>query len=436
MKNKKGFTLIELLLTGTLVAIISIIVVPNIISTYKKSKENEYKRFLNDLFLSTEAYIQKHSDEYEELKNVSGKAYVYVDQLLNSRYLKSTLYDTKNNKKIKEETDFTVEVTKKEDGTYAYKLYEERIVPEVCEYNIGNEWTFDYTGNEQEFIVPCSGKYKLETWGAQGGSGIYNSKGSDGGYGAYATGEIYLSNDILYINVGGHGIANKLIDGIELGGYNGGGNSVGSDAFRLGGEQSYGSGGGATHIAKITGLLKELENNKDDIIMVSGGGGGSTWYYVNARNTFYGTGGDAGGIEGNASSNNYNREGNNQISLGGAQNKSALTGSNDIYGGFGYGGSGTYFNYSSNTSYTIAGSGAGAGWYGGNANRNITGSGGGSSYIGNALLSNKVMYCYNCKESSELNTKTISTTNVSLSPISNYAKQGNGYAKITYLGNQ
>lgn len=62
------------------------------------------------------------------------------------------------------------------------------------------------------------------------------------------------------------------------------------------------------------------------------------------------------------------------------------------------------------------------------------GGGGGSSYIGNSLLTDKVMYCYNCEESTEESTKTISTTNVSEEAISNYVKQGNGYAKITYLG--
>jgi len=45
------------------------------------------------------------------------------------------------------------------------------------------------------------------------------------------------------------------------------------------------------------------------------------------------------------------------------------------------------------------------------------------------------MYCYNCEESTDESTKTVSTTNVSETPISNYAKKGNGYAKITYIGN-
>ena len=61
--------------------------------------------------------------------------------------------------------------------------------------------------------------------------------------------------------------------------------------------------------------------------------------------------------------------------------------------------------------------------------------GGGSGYIGNSLLSNKVMYCYKCTASSSENTKTISTDNVSSTPISNYAKKGNGYVKIKQVVN-
>ena len=80
---------------------------------------------------------------------------------------------------------------------------------------VGTVWTFDYTGKEQEFITPCSGNYKVELWGAQGGSisGVaYNSDGSIrnnnltyiGGKGAYTAGLINLNkNKILYVYVGG-----------------------------------------------------------------------------------------------------------------------------------------------------------------------------------------------------------------------------------------
>ena len=41
---------------------------------------------------------------------------------------------------------------------------------------------FDYLGNEQQFVVPQTGTYQLETWGAQGGLG----RDFDGGYGGHS----------------------------------------------------------------------------------------------------------------------------------------------------------------------------------------------------------------------------------------------------------
>ena len=67
------------------------------------------------------------------------------------------------------------------------------------------------------------------------------------------------------------------------------------------------------------------------------------------------------------------------------------------------------------------------------------GGGGGSGYIGNSRLISgngitKSMYCYNCTTSNAADTLTYSVTTVSATATSNTAKQGNGYAKITYLG--
>lgn len=70
---------------------------------------------------------------------------------------------------------------------------------------------------------------------------------------------------------------------------------------------------------------------------------------------------------------------------------------------------------------------------GGGSSRCHGGAGGGSGYIGNQLLINKTMYCYNCEESSEESTKTISTTCTSETPTENCSKQGNGYARITLI---
>ena len=94
-----------------------------------------------------------------------------------------------------------------------------------------------------------------------------------------------------------------------------------------------------------------------------------------------------------------------------------------INGSFGLGGSG----YSS----TDTGAYGGGGFFGGGGTTYAGGAGGGSGYIGNLLLKNKAMYCYNCATSNVEATKTISVTCHSATATSNCAKEGNGYVRIT-----
>ena len=83
---------------------------------------------------------------------------------------------------------------------------------------------YDYTGDEQTYVVPEDGIYTLETWGASGGDVDSSNKG---GYGGYSIGKVSLNKgDILYINVGGSGNTTTAFDKIAEGGYNGGGDAI------------------------------------------------------------------------------------------------------------------------------------------------------------------------------------------------------------------
>ena len=308
--------------------------------------------------------------------------------------------------------------------------------------NVGKVWNYDYTGGEQTFTVPTTGTYKLETWGAQGGyvKGVINS---DEAYGGYSVGNVILSKDInLYIQVGGMGLSyddNK--SEVSTGnGYNGGGTS--SYQISSANNYYYGSGGGgATHVATISGLLESLNNNIDKIIMVSGGGGGSSTSSLKVNNnTTDGIGGSGGGYIGTNGSmlltypselvKKFNDDrwygtGGNQVSGGGSQSTHSL--SQLIVASFGKGCTPTNSFFSSYMKVS-----GGGGFYGGGCGTH-SGGGGGSGYIGNSLLTEKTMYCYNCAESSEKSIKTISTTCVNLTSTENCAKQGNGYARITLI---
>ena len=274
-------------------------------------------------------------------------------------------------------------------------------------------WNYEYTGGEQYFIANKSGNYKIEAWGAQGGVRYENHK-LISGLGGYSSGKIYLTkNQKVYINVGGQGSIGKD----SKGGYNGGGNSPYVNAC---------SGGGATHLALVSGVLSSLSPNNNgigDIIMVAGAGAGDFIY----------VGGSGGGYIGGVGQDGFYYP-SNEIrykATGGTQTSGGL-GENsrtDLAGSFGQGGTG----------YT---SGGGAGYYGGGSSTADSGSdpsaAGGSGYIGYSELTDKIMYCYNCQssenEDDETNIKTRSTTNVSDTPTSNYAKIGDGFVRITYLG--
>ncbi len=267
--------------------------------------------------------------------------------------------------------------------------------------------TFDVAGGvvettytepkEHTYTVPSTGNYKLETWGAQGGSA--NST-YIGGYGGYSVGNVNLSkDDIIYINVGGKGE-------VTNGGYNGGGVS-GSTTY------SGGGGGGATHIATVSGLLSTLSSKTSNILIAAGGGGGGV---VGDNNSS--SGGSGGGYIGNnaiSSTSNYKNP------TGGTQTAGGSKGNYGDNGSFGQGGKGNSWS-----------GGGGAGYYGGGGGHGA-GGGGGSGYIGNSLLTDKYMYCYNCTTSDATDTKTYTTTNTSSAAIANYAKSGDGAAKITIM---
>ena len=198
---------------------------------------------------------------------------------------------------------------------------------------------FAYTGGVQSWTVPtgCDGTYKLEVWGAQGGSTNYTKAGGNGGY---STGTKSLTaGTTIYIVVGGQG-------GSGGGGYNGGG---------YGGNRS--GGGGATHMATTNrGVLSNYNSYRGEVIIVAGGGGGGA-------DSVGGAGGGASGGTGTDCG----------CGTGGGATQ---TGGN----AFGQGGNGTGHSDS-------VGSGGGGGWFGGYGSHNCrdywpAGAGGGSGYVG------------------------------------------------------
>ena len=264
------------------------------------------------------------------------------------------------------------------------------IPKEICsDAALNDEWTFEYTGGVQSFSVPCSGTYKLEVWGAQGGN--YNAVGGQGGYSiGYAS---LNKSETIYVVVGGAGSTVSSTKAAAAGGYNGGGYG-----YCYGDSGNYGGGGGgATHMAKVTGELKDIGYNsfvtqKNGLIVAGGGGGNGGW------NNYETYGGAGGGTNGTAGRGLYN----------GTQYSGASGATSTSGNAFGVGGNGTDQNQG----------GGGGGLYGGRSGANGQAGGGGSGYIGFLLNANSITGNSSLPTHDGTSTMTGNT--------------GNGYAKITF----
>lgn len=241
--------------------------------------------------------------------------------------------------------------------------------------------TYNYNGTNgtdgsvQTFTAPVTGNYDLQVWGASGGN---SSSGYLGGNGGYSKGTISLNkDDVLYIYVGGKGSNGVSENTSQVGGYNGGGKSSGTSSYSNG---TGGSGGGATHIAKVDGLLSTLSTSISNILLVAGAGGGAANYsgYVG------GAGGGTTGTTGIGYSQKRQATAGSQTA-GGAPGYNSTT---EMTGSFGKGGDAYSGSFNR---YTFSG-GGGAGFYGGGGGSGISGptstnyrytsgGGGGSGYI-------------------------------------------------------
>lgn len=117
---KKGFTMIELLGVFTLIGIILVLAVPQITSLLRKSNDEEYQTFLNNVYIATEAYIQDTETEVTQGNYIT----ISIEQLIKSGFLKSNLVNPKNDKKIsnKENIQKKVVVTKNNNNVLEYSL--------------------------------------------------------------------------------------------------------------------------------------------------------------------------------------------------------------------------------------------------------------------------------------------------------------------------
>lgn len=158
---------------------------------------------------------------------------------------------------------------------------------------VGTIYNFAYTGTVRE-VTLSAGTYKIQCWGAQGGSNAidstYGITAQAGGKGGYSEGILTLDEvTTLYVFVGGQGSSSGN------GGWNGGGGSRGSSDYTgtdyyL--KSTYACGGGATDIALTTSTMSysSYRTNRSSASLLSrsivaGGGSGGAMGYKSTTST-------------------------------------------------------------------------------------------------------------------------------------------------------
>ena len=266
--------------------------------------------------------------------------------------------------------------------------------------NVGEVKSFAYTGGMQSYTITDSGVYKLEVYGAAGtrpsGTDTTGKESSAQGLGGYSVGyKLLTRGTVLYICCGGKGGATTTANG---GGYNGGGKGADNGKPYRWGDRYGGHGGGATHMATVSGTLAAIgAGNKSKVLIVAGGGGGMSACGYYAYTKWGGNGGGSSGTKHSATS--------------------AVVGTQTGGAGWGQGqnatAKGSWADYEAN----FSSGGGGGGLYGGGAGTDYHHSGaGGSGYIGGVPSFEYKGVSYNAS------TTTGST-----------AATGNGSAKLTFV---
>lgn len=271
-------------------------------------------------------------------------------------------------------------------------------------YN-GSVMNFDYTGSVQTATL-APGTYKLECWGAQGGS--YSSY--IGGYGGYSKGTITLTEaTTVYISVGGAGSSSSTAAG-----FNGGGTGISSGR----------GGGGATDV-------RIGQNSLYSRVIVAGGGGGAGVTSANANPC--GCGGGEYGGDGyyNDTTGSYTI-GQNRCGGSASQTAGGKTWSTSTQATFGQGGNASGYSCG----------GGGGGWYGGggaydsDSDSDGRWGGGGSGYVytsstaknyPNGCLLNSTHYLTNAQ------TIAGNTSFTSPTGSAETGHTGSGFCRITNL---
>lgn len=119
MRNKKAFTLVELLSILVVLGLIVLVTFPNIITSIQKTTGKEYKRFLKDVELVAERYVEGNMDKLN-LEEPGDVEFIELGEMVDAGYLNKKLINPKTEKAIDLRTTVLVAVLNDYTKSYEY----------------------------------------------------------------------------------------------------------------------------------------------------------------------------------------------------------------------------------------------------------------------------------------------------------------------------
>lgn len=121
MKNKKAFTLIEMIGIITILALILVIALPSMTKTLKRNEQKKYDNYINNLKMVSESYLVDQLQRTLLTFN-DDVTYFTLGDLIDAGYVKDTIVNPSNDKKISRDT--RIKVVRDIDNTYSFEIQE------------------------------------------------------------------------------------------------------------------------------------------------------------------------------------------------------------------------------------------------------------------------------------------------------------------------
>lgn len=356
-KNNKGFTLIELLAVIVILILVMLIATNATKNQIKKSKIKAAKANGITYFKAVDDMAQLSKAEevkYQAgLYDIAGLDVKVSGTKPDSGFVVINDFEViggclKYGKYRYQSCGTEVEVTK--GGTCNEETYECNAMVSPLEQEFAfvntNEQGNPVQPKAQKYIVPKTGNYEIELWGAEGGKSYCDATycAKNPGKGGYAKGMIRLNaGEILYFYIGEKG-SDGIMNSETPRSFNGGGLGTSDNDTSITGFEAAGAGGGATDVRLVNGAWDDFDSLVSRI-MVAGGGGGQSW---KSRD-----GGSGGGINGVSSGSSAGATQTTGYQFGIGKDGNGRGDSDGVAGG----GGGYWGGVSGNSSATEVGSG-------------------------------------------------------------------------------